>query len=131
MEPHPVVLFDGVCNLCHGAVGFIIRRDPGGVFRFAPLQSAQGAALLGERRAGLPDSLVLVEHGRVYTQSTAALRIARRLRQPWPLAAGLIVLPRALRDWVYAWVAGNRYRWFGRRAVCELPSPGAGDRFLR
>jgi predicted DCC family thiol-disulfide oxidoreductase YuxK len=125
------VLFDGVCNLCHGAVAFIIRRDPRGVFRFAPLQSAHGAALLGAGGAGVPDSLVLVEGGRVYTQSTAALRIARRLRKPWPLVSGLIVLPRGVRDWLYEWVARNRYRWFGRRGACELPSPGVDDRFLR
>jgi predicted DCC family thiol-disulfide oxidoreductase YuxK len=130
VDQHPVVLFDGVCNLCNGSVVFIIRRDPRGVFRFAPLQSPAAAALLGERVGALPDSLVLIENGRVYTQSTAVLRVARRLRQPWPLVSALIVLPAPLRDWLYAWIARNRYRWFGRREVCMVPTPELQARFL-
>ena len=130
MDQHPVVLFDGVCNLCNGSVVFIIRRDPRGVFRFAPLQSPAAASLLGERAGTLPDSLVLVENGRLYTRSDAVLRIVRRLRQPWPLASALVELPAPLRDWLYAWVARNRYRWFGKRDVCMVPTPELQARFL-
>ena len=130
MDQHPVVLFDGVCNLCNGSVVFIIQRDRRGVFRFAALQSPAAASLLGERARTLPDSLVLIENGRVYTQSTAVLRVARRLRQPWPLVSALIVLPAPLRDWLYAWIARNRYRWFGRREVCMVPTPELQARFL-
>ena len=127
-----VILFDGVCNLCNGLVRFVIPRDPAARFRFAALQSPGAAELL--REAGvttpLPDSMVLVEDGRVYLRSDAALRVARGLRFPWPLAYGLIVLPRFIRDRVYDLVAAHRYRWFGRRDVCMLPTPELSRRFL-
>jgi predicted DCC family thiol-disulfide oxidoreductase YuxK len=132
----PVVLFDGVCNLCTGSVLFIIRRDPRGVFRFAALQSPAAAALLKDapvRSGPLPDSIVLVEGdgaARVSTQSTAALRIARRLRFPWPVLYALIVIPRPIRDWVYDFIAARRYRWFGKRDSCMMPTPELRARFL-
>jgi predicted DCC family thiol-disulfide oxidoreductase YuxK len=126
---HPVVLFDGVCNLCNGSVVFIIRNDPRGVLRFAPLQSEQADRLLGGRTPPR-DSVVLVENGRVYTRSEAVLRIARLLRQPWPLLSGLIVLPAGVRDWLYDWIARNRYRWFGKREACMMPTPELRSRFL-
>ena len=78
----------------------------------------------------LPDSIVLIDEGRLFTRSTAALRIARRLRFPWPLLYGLIVVPRPLRDFLYDWVARNRYRWFGKRDSCMLPTPELRARFL-
>jgi predicted DCC family thiol-disulfide oxidoreductase YuxK len=116
-----LVLFDGACNLCHGLVRFLIAHDPAARFRFAALQTAQA----------MPDhSLVLVEGGRTYTRSTAALRIARGLRFPWPLLYALIALPRPLRDWVYDWVARHRYGWFGRRDECQAPGPDVRGRFL-
>ncbi|KAA9004914.1 thiol-disulfide oxidoreductase DCC family protein [Paenibacillus spiritus] len=128
----PVVLIDGVCHLCQWAVRFIIPRDPAGKFRFAALQSAAGASLL--RSAGLApgrmDSVVLVEDGRAYTDSAAALRIARGLRNPWPLLYGFMLVPRPVRDAAYRFVARNRYRWFGRDESCLLPAPGIRDRFL-
>lgn len=125
-----VVLFDGVCNLCNAAVRFIIRRDPGGRLRFAALQSEAAAVLLAAQAEPLPDSIVLVEGGRVFTRSAAALRIARRLRFPWPLLYALIVVPRPLRDAVYGWIARNRYRWFGRSDQCMVPTPELRARFL-
>ena len=127
-----VILFDGVCNLCNGAVQFVIARDPGARLQFAALQSPAAARLVasaGSRHA-LPDSIVLVEDGRLWTRSTAALRIARHLRFPWPAAYALIAVPRPLRDWVYDLVARNRYRWFGRRDVCMVPTPALRARFL-
>jgi predicted DCC family thiol-disulfide oxidoreductase YuxK len=134
----PVVLFDGVCNLCNSSVLFIIKRDRRGRFRFAALQSDAGASLLASSApagpAGpalpLPDSIVLVEDGCVLTQSTAALRIARRLRFPWPLLYALAIVPRPIRDLIYAWIARNRYRWFGRRDRCMVPTPELRARFL-
>lgn len=128
----PVVLFDGVCNLCNASVLFIIKRDRAARFRFAALQSGAAAALPASapHHGPVPDSIVLVEDGRVFTQSTAALRIARRLRFPWPVLYGLIVVPRPLRDAVYAWIARNRYRWFGKRDACMLPTPELRARFL-
>jgi len=117
----PVVLFDGVCNLCNGVVRFIIARDPSARFRFAPLPPAD---------AGATDSIVLVEAGKKYTRSTAALRIARGLRFPWPLLYALMLAPRPLRDLVYDWVARHRYGWFGKRAACMVPTPEVRSRFL-
>jgi len=126
-----VILFDGVCNLCSGAVQFVIERDAAARFRFAALQSPVAARLIESTRIGdRLDSIVLVEDGRVWTQSTAALRIARRLRLPWPAAYAMIVVPRPLRDWIYNLVARNRYRWFGQREACMVPTPALRARFL-
>jgi predicted DCC family thiol-disulfide oxidoreductase YuxK len=126
------ILFDGVCNLCNGFVQFVIARDPGARFRFAALQSAAAASLL--RDAGmtgpLPDSIVLVEGARVHFRSDAALRILRRLRFPWPLAYGVVIVPRFIRDRVYDLIAARRYRWFGRRESCMLPTADLKRRFL-
>lgn len=130
-DPGAVILFDGVCNLCNGAVTFIIDRDPDAHFRFAPLQSEVGRALLGDAAPSEAlQSIVLLEGGERYTHSDAALRVARRLRGPWPLLYGLILLPRPLRDRLYTWVAENRYRWFGKRDACRLPTPELKGRFL-
>ncbi len=129
----PVVLFDGVCNVCDATVRWIIRRDRRGVFRFASLQSRAGRAAL--ERAGvtgaMPDSVVLIDGGRVLTKSDAALGIAARLGPPWSLAGVLgRWAPRRLRDGVYAFIARNRYRWFGRKDACMMPDPGLRSRFL-
>lgn len=128
----PIVLFDGHCNLCNGAVDFLIRRDRRGTLRFASLQSDLGRALAA--RAGLdPDVLstfVLVDGSRTYVRSTAALRAAAALRMPWPLLGVLRLVPRVLRDAVYDWVARNRIRWFGRKETCRLPSPEEAARFV-
>ena len=126
------ILFDGVCNLCNGFVQFIIARDPGAHFRFAALSSPAASDMLRQARVAspLPDSLVLIEDGRAYFRSDAALRIARRLPWPWRLAPGLAIVPRFLRDRVYDWVAAHRYRWFGRRDVCMVPTPELRGRFL-
>ena len=125
-----MLLFDGVCTLCNGFVQFVIERDPAGRFQFAPLQSDAAARLLGVAPPPWPDSLVLLEDGRRFTRSTAALRVARGLRFPWPLAYVFVAVPRPVRDWVYDAVARNRYRWFGRRDVCMVPTPDLRSRFL-
>lgn len=129
---HAVVFFDGVCNLCNAAVNFILDRDPDGYFRFAPLQSDVTDAFLppGLRSDDSLGTIVLLEDGTAYVRSTAALRIARRLTAPWPLLYAAILLPRRLRDAVYAWIANHRYRWFGRRDKCRIPTPEEKDRFL-
>lgn len=130
-EERAIVLFDGVCHLCNGAVRWIIRRDRRGRFRFASLQSETGSALLS--RYGVQpgtDSMVLIEGGRWYPESTAALRIARRLDGLWPLAYVLIIVPRPLRDSLYRYIARRRYRWFGRSETCMIPDSGIRERFL-
>lgn len=130
--PANVVLFDGTCNLCHGAVQFVLRRDRRARFHFASLQSAAGRRVLAAAGAPavLPDSLALVQDGRIAWKSDAALRIARGLRWPWPLFAVFLVVPRPLRDLVYDLVARNRHRWFGRRSSCMVPGPALRARFL-
>ena len=127
-----MILFDGVCNLCNGFVQFVIERDLDSRFQFGALQSAAARRVLDQHHASspLPDSVVLVEEGRVFTGSTAALRIVRRLRFPWPLAASLLLIPRPLRDWIYAGVARRRYRWFGKREHCMVPTPALQSRFI-
>lgn len=127
-----VVLFDGVCNLCNGAVQFIIRRDKRGRFCFASLQSDVGQGLLrghGVAPHGLY-SMIVVEDGVLYERSDAALRIARRLPGLWPVLGVFGVLPRRMRDGLYNFVAKNRYRWFGKRDVCMMPDPALRGRFL-
>ncbi len=129
---HPIVLFDGVCNLCHGFVRFVLDHDRDARFRFAPLESALGRALL--LRAGLdPDALdnvVLIDDAGAHLRSDAALRIARSLGAPWSWAWLLVAIPRPLRDGVYDFVARHRYQWFGRKDVCPLPRPEWRARFL-
>ena len=129
---HPLVLFDGVCNFCEGSVRFIIDRDPKGLFRFASLQSEAAEEVL--RRYGRDpeqmSSVILVADGHVQTRSGAALRIARRLRFPWPLLYGFIILPPPLRNLVYDYIARNRYKWFGKKEECMVPTPEIRERFL-
>jgi predicted DCC family thiol-disulfide oxidoreductase YuxK len=128
----PILLFDGVCNLCNGLVTFILRNDPRHRFRFASLQSPAGQALLA--RHGLPtadlDTVVLIEGSRAFIRSTAVLRTARRMGYLWPLAFVFILIPRPLRDLVYKLIGKNRYRMFGRREACMLPTPDIRARFL-
>lgn len=127
-----IVLFDGVCNLCNAAVQFLIRHDPKDRFRFAALQSEAGAELLrgAAMDPGALDSVVLAEEGKLYTRSEAALRLAKRIGFPYSVLYGFIVLPRFLRDGLYDLVARYRYRIFGRRDHCMMPSPELQRKFL-
>jgi predicted DCC family thiol-disulfide oxidoreductase YuxK len=131
-DEHPVILFDGVCNLCSGFVHFVIARDKQARFRFAAVQSGVGRQILAELGRPLDDwdSNVLLDHGAAYVKSTAFLRIVRQLSGAWPLLALGRVLPLGLRDWLYDRVARNRYRLFGRRTVCMIPAPDVSARFL-
>ncbi|MDP1509671.1 thiol-disulfide oxidoreductase DCC family protein [Paenibacillus sp. CMAA1739] len=131
---HSIVLVDGGCHFCQGATRFIIKRDPEGIFHFASLQSEVGQEFLhaGGLSTDRLDTFVLIEDGTYYTKSTAALRIAKRLRFPYPLAYVLILVPRFVRDAVYNWVARNRYRWFGKdeEDQCQIPPPEIRKRFF-
>lgn len=130
----PVVLFDGVCNLCNASVVWLLQRDERQRLRFASLQSPAARALLIEAGVvdfeSLPDSILLVDAEGVHERSTAALRIAALLGFPFNLARVGFLVPRRLRDAVYALVARHRYRWFGRRDACMLPAPEWESRFL-
>lgn len=131
MSSYGIILFDGVCNLCNGAVNFIIDHDPTAYFNFAPLQSESGQRL--QQELALPphlDTLILIEGQHVYTQSTAVLRIARKLSLPWSLAVILLSLPRGLRNAAYRQIARKRYKWFGKSTQCRLPTPALKARFL-
>ena len=125
------MLFDGVCNFCSDSVNFIIRHDTGNKFVFAPLQSEKGVEL--RQQYGIDDkidSIVLIEDGRAFTRSTAALRIAKGLGGIWALAYILIVIPRPVRDYLYELFAKYRYRLFGKKDECMLPTPEVRARFL-
>ena len=131
-EDHPVILFDGVCNLCEGFVQFVIRHDPEATFRFAPLQSEPGERLLeqcGWETSAL-EGVVLVTDRGCYRKSDAVIRTAMRLGWPYRLLGPTRVLPRVLRDVVYDVVADRRYGWFGQKDQCMMPTPDIRSRFL-
>jgi predicted DCC family thiol-disulfide oxidoreductase YuxK len=129
-----VVLFDGVCNLCSASVRFIVEHDRDAYFKFASLQSEAGKELLAAHHIsqppGDPTSIIVAEGDEVSQRSTAALRIARHLGFPWRLAWMFIIVPRALRDFFYDFVAKRRYRWFGKKDACMVPTPELRARFL-
>lgn len=128
----PIVLFDGLCAFCDASVQWLIDHDTAGRLRFASLQSETGQVIL--ERFGLPKtgfkSLILVEGDRYWLRSTAALRIAGYLDRPWNLAPAFLLLPAFLRDPFYDLLAANRYRWFGQREACRIPTPELRARFL-
>lgn len=131
--PGAIVVFDGVCHLCSGWVRFLLQRDRVGRFRFASMQSEVGRGLLAAH--GLdpddPVSFLLLDAGRARTDSDAILRVLDLVGGPWRLAAVLRVIPAVLRDPLYRWIARHRYRLFGRRELCWMPSPEWEGRFLR
>ncbi|WP_203247841.1 thiol-disulfide oxidoreductase DCC family protein [Sporosarcina beigongshangi] len=127
-----IVLFDGDCNFCDSSVQFIIKRDPAAHFLFTSLQSDKGVELV--KQYNIPadvDSLVLIENGKAFTKSSAALRIAKKLDGLWHLFFLFILVPRKIRDGVYDYVAKNRYKWFGKKEdACMLPPPEIRKRFI-
>lgn len=127
-----IILFDGVCNFCNGSVNFIIDRDPKSYFKFAPLQSETGQEMLDKYGIDKTetDSVILIEDEKAYTHSTAALKIARRLDGAWSLLYAFIAVPRPLRDFFYRVFARYRYKLFGRRDACMMPTPDIRARFL-
>ena len=128
----PVILFDGVCNLCTGLVQFVIQRDSKNKFRFASLQSPVATKLLGAETTTKDqlETMILIEDGQIYRKSTAALRTTKHLNKFWPAFTILLVIPRPLRDMVYDWIGKRRYRFFGKREVCWQPNADLKDRFL-
>ena len=127
-----LILFDGVCNLCDSSVQFILLRDKKDRFRFASLQSDYGQNIL--KQHNLPtekfNSLALIENGKLYQRSTGALRIARRLKGAWPMLFAFIIVPPFIRNFVYDFIARNRYRWFGKKEFCMMPRPEWKQKFL-
>ena len=131
-QNNPIILFDGVCNLCSGIVLFTIKRDPEGIFRYAPLQSEVGKSLLKQFNLSTDDyhSFILIDGNRYYLKSTAALRVAKRIKGLWPVLYMFIVVPGPIRDFIYDFVAKNRYKWFGKKEECLIPTPDVKGRFL-
>ena len=131
MNYNPVILFDGVCNLCSGSVQFILKRDKEKKFLFASLQSGYGQDLL--KQLDLPtdtfNSFILYEDEKVYTRSTAALKMFEQLKN-WRWIKIFWIVPKFIRDAVYNLIAKNRYRWFGKKEECWLPTPDLKARFL-
>jgi predicted DCC family thiol-disulfide oxidoreductase YuxK len=129
---YPVILFDGVCNLCNGSVQWVLLRDKRSVFHFAALQSETGARIL--QKFGLPadalNTVVLAFEDRIYTESDAVIEVARRLGGVWRLLTIFKIVPRPLRNAVYRFVGRNRYRWFGKSESCLLPRPEWRARFV-
>lgn len=126
-----IVLFDGVCNFCNGAVNFIIRHDRAGKFKFAPLQSPVGRELKAKFGIGDDiDSIVLIENEQAFIHSEAALRILRGLGNVWAVGYAFIIVPRVVRDWFYKLFARYRYSLFGKKEVCMVPTPDVRARFL-
>ncbi len=132
MNESPVILFDGVCNFCNSAVNFVIKRDKKKQIKFAPLQSEAGKKLMEQYSLPADDmqSFVFIENGKAYTRSTAALRVCRYLSALWPLCYGTIIVPKFIRDAIYNWIARNRYKWFGVRQQCMMPTADIKARFL-
>ena len=132
MTDNPIILFDGVCNFCNAAVNFTIKRDKQNKIRFAALQSDAGRQLV--QQYGLPAddmrSFLFIENEKVYNRSTAALKVCRYLTGLWPLCYGLMIVPALIRNGVYDWIAKNRYKWFGERQECMIPTPEVRARFL-
>jgi predicted DCC family thiol-disulfide oxidoreductase YuxK len=121
---HPIILFDGVCNLCSSSVQFVIRHDPQHHFRFASLQSNFGQQILEQFNLSTSDlsSFILLENGKIYTRSTGALKVAKQLNKGWSLLYAFIIVPAFIRDAVYQFIAKNRYKWFGKKTACWVPS---------
>jgi len=128
----PIVLFDGVCNLCNSAVQFIIRHDKKKVFMFTSLQSDAGQKQLEQYNFPLDElnSFILIENNKAYTRSSGALRVVKKLKGLWPLLYGFMIVPKFIRDGVYDWVGRNRYKWFGKQEACMIPTPELKARFL-
>lgn len=132
MLPQSIILFDGVCNLCNAAVQFVIRRDPSNQFLFASLQSEEGTKIAGGYNLPVNDmnSFILIENGKAYDRSTAALRVAGKLKGLWRFFYVFIIVPKFLRDGIYQLIANHRYQWFGKKDECMVPTPELKAKFL-
>jgi predicted DCC family thiol-disulfide oxidoreductase YuxK len=127
-----IILFDGVCNLCSGFMHFVFKRDQKSIFKFAWLQDNKSKEILSW--LSLPrdksDTIILIEAGQPYFKSQAVIKILRLLRFPWPLFIMGYIFPTFFRDWIYDFVAENRYKWFGKKEQCIVPTEEAVKRFL-
>ena len=128
-----IILFDGVCNLCNSSVNFIIDHDKDDVFKFASLQSESGQELLKMNNLETEnfDSIIFSDNGRIYTQSTAVLRIVKDFPGLWKILYAFIIVPPVIRNFLYDLIANNRYKWFGKKDSCRIPTPELKSKFLQ
>ncbi|MCB0451880.1 MAG: thiol-disulfide oxidoreductase DCC family protein [Aequorivita sp.] len=131
-KSYKIILFDGVCNLCNGAVTFTIKRDKKNVFRFAALQSEIGQQLISKFNIDTSkvDSIILIDDEKQYEKSSAALHIAKQLSGAYPLLFGFMIVPKFIRNAVYDYIAKNRYKWFGKKEICMIPTAELKAKFL-
>lgn len=127
-----IILFDGVCNLCNSSVTYVIKRDKKDLFRFAALQDVVGQQLIEKHQidTSKTDSIILIDGDTAYVKSTAALKVARHLGGGYPLLYGFMIIPNFIRNWVYDFVARNRYKWYGKKDSCMIPTPELRSKFL-
>lgn len=132
MEEKQVILFDGVCNFCNYWVNFAIKRDKKKKLHFTPLQGETAKLLLPQYNLHTTSlsSVIFIDAGKAYTQSSAALRIAKHLDGGWKLFYGFIIIPKFIRDFFYNIIARNRYKWYGKKDSCMVPTPELKERFL-
>jgi predicted DCC family thiol-disulfide oxidoreductase YuxK len=132
MAEKPIILFDGVCNFCNAGVNFVIRQDKKNIFRFAALQSGTGRRLA--EQYDLPkkdfDSFILIENDKVYNRSSAGLKVFNRLPWYWKWTQLFSIVPKTVRDAMYDFIARKRYKWFGKKEECMIPTPEVHNRFL-
>lgn len=131
-DDHKIILFDGVCNLCNGAINHVIKRDEKNVFKFAALQSDIGQELTSKFNIDRlkVDSIILIDGEKHYEKSSAALHIAKHLSGAYPLLFGFMIIPKFIRNAVYDYIARNRYKWFGKKESCMIPSAELKSKFL-
>jgi len=131
MAQNPVIFFDGVCNLCSASVQFAIEHDKKDIFKFTALQGNYAKTILPKYNVDLNkiDSIIFVENDNLYTKSTAALKIARKMSGLWPMLYIFIVIPKSIRDWFYDIIAKNRYKWWGRQESCWVPTAELKQKF--
>jgi predicted DCC family thiol-disulfide oxidoreductase YuxK len=130
-QQNPIILFDGVCNLCNGTVNFLLKHDSKKQFRFAPIPSEVAQLLF--RKFQIPaetDSVILIKSNKVYSESDAAIEIAGMLSFPWKMMVVFRIIPKKMRDTIYRLIAKNRYRWFGKRDICKIPNPSDKESFI-
>jgi len=129
---HPVILFDGVCNLCNSSVQFIIKRDRKRIFRYASLQSEFGKKIIERFKLADKniDSIILFENNSIKIKSTAVLQVLKRTGGIYSILYVFIIVPESIRNGIYDFIARNRYRWFGKRETCMIPTPELKKRFI-
>ncbi|NUM32307.1 MAG: DUF393 domain-containing protein [Bacteroidetes bacterium] len=129
-DTYPIIFFDGECKFCNSSVNFIIKRDKKKYFKFAPLQGKTALDYGFQNNDKIPDSIILIQNQKIYKYSDAALKIALKLDGLWKILYVFIIIPPVFRDWVYKFVASNRYKWFGKYQHCMIPDKNLIERFL-